>query len=72
MNITLPLKQMTIEEKLQAMEAIWDDLNQPEQEIQPPPWHGKALEAIAAAIDRGEANFDDWETAKQRIRNQIS
>ena len=72
MNITLPLKQMTIEEKLQAMETIWDDLNQPEQEIQPPAWHGIALEVIAVAIDRGEESFDDWETAKQRIRNQIS
>ena len=72
MNITLPLKQMSTEEKLQVMEAIWDDLNQPADELQPPAWHGKVLEAIEAAIERGEETFDDWETAKQRIRDNLS
>lgn len=27
MNITLPLKDMTTEEKLQVMETLWDDLS---------------------------------------------
>lgn len=69
MNITLPLKQMSTEEKLRVMEAIWDDLNQQADEIQPPAWHGTALEAIEAAIERGEETYDDWETSKQRIRD---
>jgi hypothetical protein len=44
MNISLPLEQMTVEEKLQMMEAIWDDLSQNSDEIQPPSWHGKVLD----------------------------
>jgi hypothetical protein len=71
MNISLPLEQMTVEEKLQMMEAIWDDLSQNADEIQPPSWHGKVLEAMELAIERGEETFDDWETAKQRIRDSV-
>ncbi len=71
MNIALPLKQMTTEEKLQVMETIWDDLSRHADKIQPPAWHGKVLEAIETAIDRGEETFDDWKAAKQRIRDQL-
>ena len=72
MTISLPLNQMTIEEKLQLMEAIWDDLNQHADEIQPPAWHGKTLEAIEAAIERGEERFDVWDAAKRRIRDNLA
>lgn len=72
MNISLPLEQMTVEEKLRVMEAIWDDLSQHADEMQPPPWHGQVLEAMQAAIERGEVTFDDWETAKRRIREDLA
>ena len=71
MNITLPLKDMTVEEKLQIMEAIWDDLSRHADEIPPPAWHGEVLAALEAAIERGEESFDDWETAKRRIRDSV-
>jgi hypothetical protein len=71
MKVSLPLKDMTIEEKLQDMEAIWDDLSQNADELSPPAWHGKVLEALETAIERGEESFGDWEAAKRRIRNSI-
>ena len=72
MTISLALKQMTIEEKLQVMDAIWDDLNQHADEMQSPAWRGKALEAIEAAIERGEESFDEWNAVKRRIRDKLS
>lgn len=72
MTISLPLDQMSVEEKLQVMEAIWDDLSQRADEMQPPAWHGKVLEALEAAIERGEETFEDWEAAKRRIRDSLA
>ena len=34
--ISLPLQAMSVEEKLQVMEAIWDDLSRHVDELQPP------------------------------------
>jgi len=70
-TISLPLDQMTIEEKLRVMEAIWDDLSRHADQIQPPAWHGKVLAELAAAIERGEETFEDWETAKRRLRASV-
>jgi len=72
MPISLPLQAMSVEEKLQVMEAIWDDLSRHADRMQPPPWHGKVLNALEAAIERGEETFDEWEAAKQRIRNNLA
>lgn len=71
MTISLPLDQMSVEEKLRLMETIWDDLSQHEQEIPPPEWHGKILRSIEIAVERGEEVFDDWEIAKKRIRDSL-
>jgi len=37
MTIFLPLKNMTIEEKIQAMESIWEDLCDQADSIPSPP-----------------------------------
>lgn len=71
MNISLPLKEMTIEEKLQLMEILWDDLSQHADEMQPPAWHAEALAEREAAIERGEEQFEDWEAAKKKIEKEI-
>lgn len=66
----MPLEQMSVAEKLQVMEAIWDDLSRNANDLPAPAWHGDVLRSIEARIERGEETFDDWETAKQRIRSQ--
>ncbi|HHJ38226.1 MAG: hypothetical protein AXA67_00970 [Methylothermaceae bacteria B42] len=72
MTISLPLEKMTIEEKLQVMEVIWEDLCQHADELEPPAWHGILLEALEDAIEQGEESFDDWEKVKRRIRNSLA
>lgn len=71
MSITLPLKEMTIEEKLEVMEVIWDDLSRHADEMAPPAWHGEALAEREAAIARGVESFEDLEAAKQQIERDI-
>ena len=72
MNISLPLDEMSVEEKLQLMETIWDDLSRHADEMEPPTWHGKMLKELEGAIERGEESFDDWEAAKRRIRDSLA
>lgn len=68
---TLPLNQMSVEDKILTMESLWDSLLHENIEIASPDWHGEVLTEREAAIERGEAQFEDWETAKEKIRKQI-
>ena len=71
MNITLPLEKMSTEEKLQVMEAIWDDLSRHADELQPPAWHGDVLAAREDAVRRGDQKFEDWAVAREKIEKGI-
>lgn len=68
----LVLDRMSVEEKILAMEALWDDLCHQVGGLKSPPWHGEVLAEREAAIARGEDGFEDWEAAKKRIRNSLS
>ena len=67
----LPLNQMSVEEKIRTMENLWDSLLHEQSEITSPNWHGQLLAERKAAIERGEAEFEDWESAKERIRKEL-
>ncbi len=71
MSITLPLEKMSVEEKIQAMESIWDDLCGRANSLVSPSWHGEILAEREAAIERGEDKFTDWETAKKNIEKKL-
>lgn len=71
----LPVKaieQMTTEEKLQTMEALWDSLSPVRDQIPSPDWHGSVLQERAERAAAGQATFSDWETAKKRLSGQGS
>ena len=69
---TLPIDQMTVGEKLMAMESLWDSLCQDEAQIPVQEWHKQVLDERRRQIETGEAKFIDWETAKANIRDRIS
>ena len=72
MAIVLPLDKMSVEEKLLAMESLWDDLCGKAEVMSSPVWHEAILTERDATLQRGEDEFEDWDTAKRNIRNQIS
>ena len=72
MELVLPLDQMTVEEKLRALERIWEDLCGHEADLPSPQWHRDILEAREARVTSGAERFTDWEEAKQRIREATS
>ena len=72
MRPSLPLHEMTVEEKILTMESLWDSLSQIPNDLESPDWHGEILAERAAALERGEDGFEDWESAKADIRSQLS
>jgi Putative addiction module component len=71
MPITLPLQTMSVEEKIQVMESIWDDLCDTAGSTLTPDWHGSILTARKAALKAGNDEVLDWETAKKKISQDI-
>ena len=72
MASTLPLEKMSVEEKLQAMESLWDDLCSNAGGMASPAWHEDVLAEREVMQKRGDDQFDDWEAAKRDIRNKVS
>jgi hypothetical protein len=71
MEITLALEQMSIEEKIRTMETIWDDLCKKADSISSPAWHNDVLTEREEQIKNGNAEFMDWNKAKEHIRNEV-
>ena len=72
MASTLPLEEMSVEEKLRAMELLWDDLCRRAGGVSSPEWHEDVLAQRQAAVERGEDQFEDWDTVKRSIKTKVS
>lgn len=68
----IPIDQMTLAEKLLAMETLWDNLCRCEVDLPMLQWHKDLLDERARLIRDGQAQFADWETAKRRTTGQTS
>jgi len=62
---------MTLREKLEVLEALWEDLAREAQSVESPGWHKETLEERSERIAEGKARFTDWEKAKTEIRSKL-
>jgi len=65
------IKTLSPTEAVMAMEALWEQLRDGENEPESPDWHRKELERRDQMIQEGEAQFSPWDEAKERIRKRI-
>lgn len=72
MDITIQLDKLTIEEKIQIMEAVWEDLCKNVENFESPDWHQVILQDREQRVNRGESHFTDWDQAKKQIRDTIT
>jgi hypothetical protein len=72
MAIELQIDQLSLEEKLEIMEALWQDLRRNTDQVPVPQWHKDILDKREQMIETSEAKFDDWDSAKKRIAERIS
>lgn len=67
MEITLPLDQMTVEEKLRVMQTLWADLTRIDQQFPSPDWHKDVLKEREARFKSGSEKPVDWEEGKKQL-----
>jgi putative addiction module component (TIGR02574 family) len=58
------ISEMTVLERLQTMEALWDSLTHEPVQIKPPVWHQNVLSKRKEKIESGKASFISLEDLK--------
>ncbi len=69
MDAALPLDKMSVEEKLRALERLWEDLVRTPAAVPSPAWHRDVLEAREKRLSVGRERSIPWEKAKEDIRS---
>ncbi|MFP4484610.1 MAG: addiction module protein [Spirochaetaceae bacterium] len=62
------MERMSREEKLRAMEALWQEISHEEPAPESPAWHEEALEQTRSRVAAGTEQTLDWGDAKRRLR----
>ena len=63
--------KMSREEKLLAMEWLWESLAGEEQDADPPAWHGEVLAERRRRAASGEERFVPWEEAVELLSREV-
>lgn len=61
------IERMSVTERLQAIDQLWDSLTQDRDEIPSPAWHQDVLADRKARAQRGEAKFLTLEQLGSRL-----
>lgn len=68
MKFDLPLDQMSTEDKLQIMDALWESLSREGEDIASPDWHRAVIEERLRKVEAGEAELIPLKELKARRR----
>jgi putative addiction module component (TIGR02574 family) len=69
MNSPIPFADMSVPERLQLIEEIWDSIPESGDALDMPEWHRDELEKRLAAADANPEAGVPWEEAKACLRN---
>jgi Putative addiction module component len=59
---------MSWEEKLRALEELWDAITREDDRYRSPAWHEQELKETQQRYDAGAEASMDWATAKRDLR----
>lgn len=68
MGYFIPINEMTTEDKLVAMEQLWEDLCRNPEALPSPAWHENVLSSREKQVKEGNARFSTLDDIKGRIR----
>ncbi len=63
---SMEIQNMSLRERLQVMELLWDSIIKDENKIESPNWHDDVLKERKAKIDKNESGFISLEELKAR------
>lgn len=72
MQVELPLDQMTLAEKLETMEKLWEDLSRTPDRLPVPEWHHEVLQQRKRLVAEGKVKFRELDTVMAELRLRIS
>jgi putative addiction module component (TIGR02574 family) len=61
------IQQLPLGEKLQIMEAIWEDLRLNAEQVPVPKWHKGLLDARREAVEANREEILDWDEVKHSL-----
>lgn len=61
------IRELPLNEKLQLMEALWEDLRSREEVVPVPEWHKELLDARRKAVEAGQEPVLDWDEVKHSL-----
>jgi hypothetical protein len=70
-NMNLNIREMSAEEKMQAMELLWDDFCSRQPDFRSPDWHEDILNEREKRFREGKDRLLDWEQAKKELRESL-
>ena len=71
MAVDLPLAQMSLDDKLLAMELLWGEISKTPECLQAPQWHRELLLQRLNQVQQGTASFQSWDTAISELRSEM-
>jgi len=69
MSVELSLNTMTVAEKVQLLETVWDNLCRESGDVKSPDWHRAVLEERTLRLETGKVTVSPWSDAKARLLN---
>lgn len=70
-SFLVEIKKMSLEEKLQTMEFLWDELRENPDNVALPAWHQDILDQRENLTDEGSLHYTDWSQAKKDIEKRV-
>ena len=61
------IRQLPLAEKLQIMEALWDDLRAHVEGLPVPEWHKELLDSRRKAVEEGREQVLEWDEVKSSL-----
>ncbi len=63
---------MTLAERLQAMEMLWESISVSQEKLKSPAWHGDVLKERLAKVKAGKGSFLTVQQLKERLAKKRS
>ncbi len=64
------LLELSVPDKLDVLERLWDSITADPQQVAIPDWHLEELDRREEELRRNPQSGKDWEAVKQRLQNR--
>lgn len=67
MSVDIQIETMSVAEKVQLLESVWQSLCAHPCDVRSPEWHREVLDERRRRLEDGQATISAWPDAKARL-----